>query len=85
MTYSEFLNFCFSGDIAKFYENLRWTNWKDEVSKLDGDKVYNFYPLLLTKEGKDINKISRNAIPIEEQYSFNMSSRKQFGLDKNSP
>ena len=84
MTYTEFLNFCFSGDIAKFYENLRWTNWKDEVSKLDGDKVYNFYPFLWTKEGKDINKNSRKAIPIEEQYSFNMSSRTQLGLDKNS-
>ncbi len=84
MTYTEFLNFCFSGDIAKFYENLRWTNWKDEVSKLDGGRVFNFYPFLWTKEGKDINKVSRKAIPIEEQYSFNMSSRNQLGLDKNS-
>ena len=84
MTYTDFLNFCFSGDIAKFYENLCWANWKDEVSKLDGDKVYNFYPFLWTKEGKDINKNSRKAIPIEEQYSFNMSSRIQLGLDKNS-
>lgn len=83
MTYTDFLNFCLNGDIAKFYENLRWANWKDEVSKLDGDKVYNFYPFLWTKEGIDINKVSRKAIPIEEQYSFNMSSRKQLGLDKN--
>jgi hypothetical protein len=83
MTYSDFLNFCFDGDLAEFYSNLRWTNWKDEASKLDGDKVYAFYPFLWTKEGKDINKISRKPIPIEEQYSFNMSSRKQLGLDKN--
>jgi hypothetical protein len=82
MTYTEFLDFCFNGNIAKFYENLRWTDWKDEVSTLDGDKVFTFYPFLWTKEGKDINKVSRNAISIEEQYSFNMSSRKQLGLDK---
>ena len=31
MTYTDFLNFCFSGDILKFYKKLRWTNWKDEV------------------------------------------------------
>ncbi len=83
MTYTDFLYFCLNGDIAKFYENLRWANWKDEVSKLDGDKVYNFYPFLWSKEGKDINKVSRKAIPAEEQYNFNMNSRKQLGLDKN--
>lgn len=84
MTYSAFLNFCFSGDIEKFYKGLRWANWKDEVANLDGSKVYNFFPYLWTKEGKDINKVSRKAVPIEEQYSFNMSSRIQLGLDKNS-
>lgn len=84
ITYTEFLNFCFNGDIAKFYENLRWANWKDDVSNLNGDKVYNFYPFLWTKEGKDINKISRKAVPIEEQYIFTMSSRAQLGLDKNN-
>lgn len=83
MTYTDFLVFCFSGDIAKFYETLRWANWEAEVFELDGDKVYNFYPFLWTKEGKDINKNSRKIIPIEEQYIFNISSRKQLGLDKN--
>ncbi|HKO81732.1 MAG TPA: DUF2625 family protein, partial [Chitinophagaceae bacterium] len=81
LTYTDFLIFCFNGNLTEFYSNLRWANWKDEVSNLDGDKVYNFYPFLWTKEGKDINKNSRSAIPIEEQYSFNMSSRKQLGLD----
>jgi hypothetical protein len=52
------------------------------MEELDGDKVYNFYPFLWTKEGKDINKISRKAIPAEEQYNFNLNMRKQLGLDK---
>jgi hypothetical protein len=82
MTYSEFLNFCFNNDLDKFYENSRWTNWKAEVEKLEGDKVYNFFPYLWTREGKDINKNSRKAIPIEEQFSLNMEFRKQLGLDK---
>lgn len=83
LTYTGFLNFCFNGDLNGFYKNLRWANWQSEVSKLDGDKVYNFYPFLWTKEGKDINKNSRKVIPVEEQYMFNLSSRKQLGLDKN--
>jgi hypothetical protein len=82
LTYTEFLQFCFNNDLDKFYSGKRWTKWRDEVSTLDGNQVFSFYPFLWTKEGKDINKISRKAIPIEEQYSFNLASRKQLGLDK---
>jgi len=82
ITYTEFLQFCFDGDLDKFYEGKRWTAWRNEVSQLDGDKVFNFYPFLWTKEGKDINKISRKMVPVEEQYSFNLNMRKQLGLDK---
>jgi len=83
LTYSEFLQFCFNNDLEKFYDGLRWTNWRSEVSKLQGDQVFNFYPFLWTKEGKDINKNKRKAVPVEEQYSLNLDLRKQLGLDKN--
>ena len=82
LTYSDFLRFCFDGDLDKFYENSRWKNWQDEIDKLDGDKVYNFYPYLWTEEGKDINKTSKKTVPIEEQYSLNLAFRKQLGLGK---
>lgn len=82
LTYSEFLNFCFNGDLNNFYGGLRWTNWKEEVSIMQGDNVYNFYPPLWTKEGKDINKNSRKIVPIKEQYDFNMSTRKKLGLEE---
>jgi Protein of unknown function DUF2625 len=81
MTYTEFLLFCFNGDLSKFYEHLRWTNWKEDVSKLEGDKVFSFYPYLWTKEGQDISKNARKTTPIEEQYNFSMTSRKQMGLE----
>jgi hypothetical protein len=81
LTYSGFLNFCFNGKLDEFYKDHRWKNWKEEVSKLQGDKIYNFYPFLWTKEGKDINKVSRKAVPIEELYSLNLSFRKQLGYD----
>lgn len=80
LTYSDFLAFCFNGDLEDFYSNLRWTKWRDEVAKLEGDKVYNFFPPLWTKEGKDVNKSSRRPIPIEEQYRFNLDTRKRLGI-----
>lgn len=82
LSYSEFLLFCFNNDLDKFYKGNRWTNWREEVKKLDGDKVYNFVPFLWTKEGKDINKNKRMAVPVEEQFSLNLDFRKQLGLDK---
>jgi hypothetical protein len=81
-SYSEFLLFCFNNDLDEFYKGNRWDKWRDEVKKLDGNKVYNFVPFLWTKEGKDINKNKRKAIPVEEQFSFNLDMRKQLGLDK---
>jgi hypothetical protein len=80
ITYTEFLQFCFSYDLDKFYEGRRWTNWRNEVSKLDGNQVITFYPFLWTKEGKDINKNTRKAVPVEEQYSLNLDFRKQLGI-----
>lgn len=82
LTYSEFLLFCFNNDLNKFYKDSRWKNWKTEVENLGGDKVYNFFPYLWTKEGKDINKNSRKPISIAEQYKLNLDFRKQLGMDK---
>jgi hypothetical protein len=82
LTYSDFLNFCFNNDLDEYYKGYRWKNWKQEVSKLAGDMVLNFSPALWTKEGKDFNKNSRKAIPVEEQYSINIDMRRQLGGDK---
>ncbi|MTD71071.1 DUF2625 domain-containing protein [Flavobacterium sp. ANB] len=82
VTYSEFLEFCFNNDLDKFYDGSRWNGWRQEVSKLKGDEVFNFYPFLWTAEGNDINKNSRKVIPVQEQYSLNLDLRKQLGFDK---
>jgi len=82
VTYSEFLEFCFNNNLDKFYEGNRWDGWREEVSKLKGDEVFNFYPFLWTAEGSDINKSVRKIIPVQEQYSLNLDLRKQLGFDK---
>lgn len=82
LTYTEFLNFCFNNDLEEFYKGYRWKDWKEDVSKLNGDNVFNFFPYLWTKEGKNIENISRKEVPIEEQYSLNLDFRKQLGIDK---
>lgn len=82
MSYTGFLNFCFNGNLQDFYSNLRWSTWKKDIAGLDGNQVFNFFPMLWTKEGSTIENISRKVIPVEEQYHMNTDFRKQLGLEK---
>jgi len=79
LTYTDFLKFCFNGDLDKFYQGLRWNNWRTEVLSLSGDQCFNFYPYLWSTEGKDISKNNRTIIPVAEMFSFEMTSRKEQG------
>jgi Zn-finger protein len=75
--YGEFMLFCFDSDLNQFYKGLRWSTWDKFISKLDGNKVYNFYPYLWTKEGKDIEKVTKKLMPVEEQWQFNIEKIKE--------
>jgi hypothetical protein len=72
--YSDFLHFCFEGDLKKFYSNLRWKNWEQNLKDLQPDYAFFFYPYLWSKEGKDINKVQIKPVPIEEIYINAMSN-----------
>jgi hypothetical protein len=78
LTYTEFLSFCFSGDIKKFYENLYWTGWEKDIKSIDGNQGISCYPFLCTVEGKDINKDSRKIVPIQELWTLHNDLRRQF-------
>lgn len=80
MGYSDFLVFCFSGNLNKFYDGLRWQNWQTEVARLDGNQGIFCLPALFTKEGKDLNKVSRKAVPIAELWGLHNDFRRQLGI-----
>jgi len=77
--YAEFLEFCFSGDLEKFYEGHRWKGWQSQVDTLGGDRGFHFMPPLWSQEGQDINKDFRSAVPVEELYNYSLSAQKQLG------
>ena len=83
MNYEDFIWFCFNGDIKNFYTGLRWSTWQNDITTIKGDEVFNFYPPLWSKEGKDVEKSSRKPVPVEEQFIYNLELRKKMGLDKN--
>ena len=62
-----------------FYEGLRWKGWEKDVAALNPDYAYSFVPFLWTKEGKDINNVSRKVIPAKDVYEFNMEMKDTLG------
>lgn len=76
-TYSDFLIFCFSGDLAGYYHGLRWKGWEQEASALNGNQGILCIPFLFTKEGKNPAKSQRKAIPIEEMWGLGQDIQRQ--------
>ncbi|HTL30708.1 MAG TPA: DUF2625 domain-containing protein [Tepidisphaeraceae bacterium] len=68
--YSNFLQFCFNGDLNGYNATFRWPGWIDEISDLPGDRGIGIYPFPFTAEGKDITKCSRKHIPLSELYGL---------------
>ncbi|GAA4239237.1 DUF2625 domain-containing protein [Postechiella marina] len=75
--YSDFLYWTLTGDLYKFYELFRWENWERDIQKVNGNQVFSFVPFLWTKEGKDIEKVDRKLVPIEENYSLTLELKRQ--------
>lgn len=69
--YSDFVVWCCRGDLASYYENVRWPNWQSEVSALGGDQALAFYPFL-SCAGPPIAERSRRPVNISEVYDLHL-------------
>lgn len=76
LSYSEFIQFCFSGDIKTFYNGFKWKNWEKDIVNIEGNFAYTFFPYLCTKEGSDINKVSKMLVPINEVWISQLDLQK---------
>lgn len=76
ISYTDFINFCFCGDMKLFYGDLGWPECRSEVSKVSGTDSFFFYPYRWTKEGKYISKDKRSIVPVEEVYQLETDEMK---------
>jgi len=67
--HADWLHWVCSGDLAGFYESMRWPGWQDEVASLDTSRGISIYPFLFT-EGEPIEQRSRRPVPIEELWGL---------------
>lgn len=69
--YTDLLRWCFDGDLARYYEGLRWPGWEAEVAALAGDRAYSFYPPQFMKEFRE-GTPRRRDVPIVEIYGLSV-------------
>ena len=69
--YSQFIFWCLQGNIAGFYESLRWPGWEQEISTLAGDQAIFVFPFLFTK-GPPIAERQRGVVPISQIFTFHL-------------
>ncbi|MBI3851003.1 MAG: DUF2625 domain-containing protein [Verrucomicrobia bacterium] len=63
--YSDFLVWCFKGDLATYYEAMRWGSWQKDLETVGGDEVFGFLPPLcigdspVAKRGRELISVSK--------------------------
>jgi len=67
--YSDFVSWCFCGDLAKYYETMRWPGWQEELRSVGGDQVIDIFPPLMSS-GPPIGERIRTPIGIVELYDL---------------
>ena len=69
--YSEFLVWCFRGDLVNYYGDVRWPGWQGEMREVRGDQAFSIYPFL-SCSGPPIAERSRRVISIAEIYDLHV-------------
>ena len=82
MEYSQFVLWSMSERLQQFYESLRWSSWKEDVTGLHGDRSFFFYPPLWTKECS-LETGHRGEVPVAESWGVQMDFAAQ--LDGETP
>jgi hypothetical protein len=71
LSYSDFLVWSFSGDLAGYYSAMRWPGWEDEAHLIRGDQALSVVPFL-SCSGPPIAERSRRPVPVAEIYALHI-------------
>lgn len=77
--YSGFLRWALTGDLERFYESVRWKEWRDDTSLMSSDAMYSFYPFLWTEHQLAPEQRLRAVVSVSEHWS--LSQQMQNHLD----
>lgn len=76
LEYSQFVAWCCSERLAKYYDDVRWSNWRAEAAALAGDRCCFWFPPRWTTQGKG-PRAPRGTIPVAEAWGVSMDIKAQ--------
>lgn len=76
-SYSQLLDWAFSGDLGLFYQQMRWPTWQEDIVSLSGDRGMFFYPLLCAERAMHINQRQRKPVPMRELWHLYLDLAQQ--------
>lgn len=69
--YTEWVHFCANGELSRFYDDLRWEDWEDDVEALAPDQAICFAPPLFA-QGERLEARARRGVPLEELWGLHV-------------
>ena len=86
LSYSQLLTWALNGDVALFYQGMRWPGWESDISSLNGDRGISIFPLLCTEPGIPVSERSRRDVPMYELWHLHLDLAQQLmGLPDGTP
>jgi hypothetical protein len=78
--YSQLVAFLLKGDLASFYEELRWEGWQADVAKVSPDRGFLCTPPLFADPEPGTVRTRRD-IPMVELLGLNLDAAEQLSRD----
>jgi len=66
MGYSAWLDWVLEGDLAGFYNHLRWADWEDDLELLRGDQGIHLWPQPWMSQHFDADAAARRVVPVQQ-------------------
>ena len=76
-TYSGLLEWFLGGAITKFYQDRYWTDWRSDAARAEPWQGITLFPPPFTKEGADVDKVSRRIIGMTELLNLYTDTARQ--------
>lgn len=70
ITHSQFVAAALAGDPSDAFATLRWPGWQEEVGPLAFDEGIACVPFPFMREGRDIGRSRRRAVPVTELFAL---------------
>jgi hypothetical protein len=78
--HSDFVSWAFEGDLATFYESMRWPGWEKDVAAMGGDQALSIVPPMWTEgDTLAITMRERRAVPTKELWLLQQQFAKALG------